>query len=407
MVKRTYKKNYSLIFFGFIILYNFIITNKFEPWTIDGNTHAYHLVDFSMGFCSRFLPGAIYNFLFDDTSIEAVSLFATGVFVICAGLISLMFGKVINAVDVEERPFLVYLLLVSITGISTLPMYVYRMGSLDSYWFLLFLLSIIVLSKKWLYFLIVPITLMMVMVNYGSLVNFIPFLLLIMIYKTTTICEKKETTYLWITIVVSAVCSVILTIYFVLYEQSNLTYTFEEFSEILNARGFGGESVYYGSNLYDIEYYEEVDYDVLNGVESPILHAIAFVYYRMLMGLARISIEKAIAPMLLALPMLVLIFSCFNRKIKDKEEPLMKRMAFCGMIAMFFGTLVGGLLFSTDVVRFLGHAYTLLFFSFIYVIYKEKKDFLQNAKDCVKSVPKTLVALYSMCYFFTVFDPMG
>ena len=53
----------ALSFFAFIVIYNFVFVDKpFEFSSLCDVTYAYHLVDFSVGFCTKLLPGAIYNF---------------------------------------------------------------------------------------------------------------------------------------------------------------------------------------------------------------------------------------------------------------------------------------------------------------------------------------------------------
>ena len=77
------------------------------------------------------------------------------------------------------------------------------------------------------------------------------------------------------------------------------------------------------------------------------------------------------------------------------------------MVYMFFCTFIFGVFFSTDVVRFLGHAYSILFASFLYVTYKEKGDGFDFIRKSIEKIPKNYIALYCMCYVFMVFDPMG
>lgn len=407
MIKKFFSKHYSLHFFIFILLYNFVVTRGFELWTIDSGTYTYYLVDFSMGFCSKFLPGAIYNFFFDDTSTTAVSIFAIFLFLLCAALISIMLEKILKNADEKNKNLLLFLFVFLLTGPSLLPMCIYRIGSHDVFWILFFLLSILFLSNKRLYILIVPMCMLSVTVNYGSLVSFIPAILLMMIYKITLIQEKKEKKWLWFTTILSLLSAVLLSAYFMIFEHSNLTYTFEEFTAILNERGYVGEPYYFGSNLYDIEYYEEINYEHLESIQSPFIYAIAHVYYRVVWNFAYISMETIIAPLLLSLPVIILIFSFLKTRIKDKEEKKLKRFVVFCMLAMFFFILLGGVFLSTDIVRFWGHAYTLLFAFFLYIVYNEKNDNLQHMSDCIAKIPKPVVALYFMCYLFMVFDPTG
>ena len=57
------RQRYALFFFVFFVLYNFIVVNHCRIVPTWGLTYTYHLLDFSFGFCARFLPGAVFNLI--------------------------------------------------------------------------------------------------------------------------------------------------------------------------------------------------------------------------------------------------------------------------------------------------------------------------------------------------------
>ncbi len=404
-IVRDKKHPYLPFYFLAFIAYNFFVTASMNPMGLSDVCYPYFLVDFSMGFCSKLLPGAIYNFFFNNTSKEAVFAFNTVIFLVFVFIILVLLEKLLMHHEGKNRTNIILLTVFFLTGISTFPMYVYKMGSLDSFWMYFTVLSILFLSDKRLYLLIVPSSLMVIMVNFGSLFVYIPFILLLMIYKTTVIQDKKEKALLWIVISLSFVSTVLLTGYFVLCEKDNLVYTFEEFSAILNERGYEGVSKYYATALYPEPYYENVDYAGINSIESPLPRALYFLYQRLLFTLRAISFKNGIAPMLICLPVVSLVLLCFKAFIKQGNDNKMKKAVIICMSLMFFLSIVACVAFSADITRFIGHAYTLLLASFFYIMYYERETFTDHLSRLLSKIPQFVVVIYTLIYALMVFDP--
>ncbi len=406
-ILRDKKHPYLPFYFLGFIAYNFFVTASMNPMGLSDVCYPYFLVDFSMGFCSKLLPGAIYNFFFNNTSREAVFTFNTIVFIAFVLIILVLLEKLLLCLEGKNRTSVILLTVFFLTGISTFPMYVYKMGSLDSFWMYFTVMSVLFLADKRLYLLIIPSTLMVIMVNYGSVFVYIPFILLLMIYKTTLIQDKKEKVFLWIVVCVAFVSALLLTGYFAMYEQSNLVYTFEEFSEILSGRGYEGISKYYATGLYSEPYYEIVDYEEINSIESPVLRSLFYSYQRLWFNLKSISFEIGIVPMLLCLPVVTVIFFCFNAFLKQKNDNKLKKAVIICMSLMFFLSIVACTAFSADVVRFIGHSYTLLSASFFYVMYYERENIADHLSGLLSKIPRFAIVFYAVIYALMVFDPEG
>ena len=71
----TEKHYYSLFFFLFILIYSFVVSGGMRPWSSIGLTQSFHAVDYSMGFCARFLPGAVYQFIFGAVNETTLNLY--------------------------------------------------------------------------------------------------------------------------------------------------------------------------------------------------------------------------------------------------------------------------------------------------------------------------------------------
>lgn len=404
-IMRDKKHPYLPFYFLIFIAYNFFVTASMNPMGLSDVCYPYFLVDFSMGFCSKLLPGAIYNFFFNNTSKEAVFAFNTVVFLVFVLIILLLLEKLLLLHEGKNRTNIILLTVFFLTGISTFPMYVYKMGSLDSFWMYFTVLSVLFLSDKRLYLLIVPSSLMVIMVNFGSLFVYIPFILLLMIYKTTVIQDKKEKALLWGVITLSLVSTVLLTGYFVLCEKDNLVYTFEEFSAILNERGYEGVSKYYATALYPEPYYENIDYEGIDSIESPLPKALYFLYQRLLFTLRAISFENGIGPLLICLPVVSAVFLCFRAFLKKENVDRLKKAVIILMSLMFFLSIAACTAFSADIVRFTGHAYTLLLASFFFVMYYEREKIADHLSKLLSKVPQFVIIVYTLFYALMVFDP--
>lgn len=404
-IMRDKKHPYLPFYFLIFIAYNFFVTASMNPMGLSDVCYPYFLVDFSMGFCSKLLPGAIYNFFFDNTSKEAVFAFNTVVFLSFVLIVLALLEKLLLRFEEKNRKSIMLLTVFFLTGISTFPMYVYKMGSLDSFWMYFTVLSVLFLADKRLYLLIIPSSLMVIMVNFGSLFVYIPFILLLMIYKTTVIQDKKEIVLLWIVAAVTLVSTVLLSGYFVIYEKNNLVYTFEEFSAILNERGYEGISKYYATALYPEPYYENVDYAGINSIESPLPRTLYFLYQRLLFTLRAIGFKNGIAPMLLCLPVVAAVFLCFKALLKNENGSGLKKAVIILMSLMFFLSIAACAAFSADVVRFTGHAYTLLLASLFYVMYYEREKIADCLSVLLSKIPQFVIIIYTLVYAFMVFDP--
>lgn len=396
---------YSLTIFIFVILYNFVIFEGFTAWKMHSVAYTFHLVDFSFGFCTKFLPGAIYNFLFDSTDERFIVLYEAAIFLFFLFIISLLLEKLIKTVDEKQKTTMLFLVMLFATGTSTFTLHIFMLGSLDTYWFYLSVIFLLLLSDKRLYFLIVPLSGIMIIVHYTSLAAFIPFLLLFILYKITITENRSELLYLWIVLVLSAVTALGFTFYFVVFEADNLTYSFAEFLKILNEKKIGCDTSYLATSLYDYDSYGLFNKEFFDSIESPVLYAIAQMGYRVKTTFALRPLMQGVVPFLLNLPVVFLILSYFNKKRKEKNCTKFKLYVLYLISAMYFLIIGVTLFLSTDTGRFVGHSYLLFMALFFYILYNEKDDGLEHIKTLLSRIPKSLITLYCLLYMFLFFEP--
>lgn len=409
-IKNFCKKHiYFFCFFSFILIYNCVVVG-FESWGSWHTIYSFYLVDYSMGFCSKMLPGVIYNFLFDDTSLQAVYSYCVFLYVLFIFLVVILLEKLVKLVEKENRSTLLFILLFFISGTLTFSAHVRMPGSHDFYWLVFAVLSLLCLSDKHFYIFIIPLSLLAVMVNYGYLVSYFLCVVALMIYKTATLSQNKDKIFLWIIIVLTVVLSLLLGVYFLLFERDNLKYTVEEFCKILESRGFTGENEYYRATLYNIDsydvFYENFNEKNINDAQTPIIYALATVYHRILIAFSGIRIETGIFPFLLALPCVAMIILYLCKKLKNETNKTKVFSLIC-LIPIFFVIIFISIFLSTDIIRFICNAYTGLFGSFLFLLYFEKGDSLNYIRDWIKKIPPFLILVFLIFYLFSIFDPIG
>lgn len=398
-LQKAYKNNKIAIFiFLFECIYLFLVPSNCRFWAVDNITYAYHAVDFSMGFCTKILPGAIYNFIFKNTSAFTMNLWQTILFLLFLAAVSLMLQKVLYKYrDTKAFWLMIFLFL---AGPFTLSIFIVEFGMLDVYWVYFAIIAMAFLSDKRLEILIVPMAFLIILVHYSSIICYIPFIFLLLLYKIT-VSDKKEKTILIITSVLFVSVAFASLFYFLINETGNLTYSMEDFNKILSSRG----SDYF--KYYDYAFYRDTSGEgyALNNYgisDNPqISNVINVVIQQIILNFALTDYKKHLFKFLLMCPIVFLLYKYFFSLVKQKERSGFQRIVFVGMMAMFLVTFLGGCLFSTDIIRWASHALICLFASFMYVNYKEDKVNFKVCEKSIKRLPAAMIISYCIIYFLT------
>lgn len=406
----TRKHYYGLCLFAFLFIYCAVVPSEGRPWIVNDATYSFYAIDFSIGFCSRVIQGALYNLIFRIPDYLTVSIYLMVIFIITFGAVSYLAERFIKSVDAQYRKSAIIITLFFLTGPATFAVLVPVFGMIDVFWVFAAALSMLCLQKKKLYFLVVPLTVFMVLVYYGATLCYIPFLAIVLLYKISMTEEKKEKRYLIAVFVAMVALTIFLTVYFVVFERSNLTMTMEEFGEFLMSRGVSEGDLYY----YNFSYYRHLDGFEENGfLEIPEFDAGSSPaeVIKVLFQQAWISIFVKeftyVTPLVAALilPVLVFIYKFLIMFFKKAKGNNLKRFSlFCGM-ALFPFVIVAGFCFSTDVVRWIGNAFLPTLALFMYIIYKERAWAMELVHGTLNNIGTTTLIPYYLVYSLTVFLP--
>lgn len=383
---------YSVFFFLFLLIYSFVVPGEMKLWETYELTRSFHAVDFSMGFCSRFLPGAVYNFLFDSFSDQTMNIYLSVLMIGFFLALSIFLEKFMLNVDSGYRFAALLVLLFFLTGPATFSIYIKVLGMLDVYWVFTALLFLALLSKKATWpFLFVPF-LLCVVIYYVTWLCYIPFFIIIILYKISLTETKKDRIYLWVSLIASVIVSVALTVYLVLFEKDNLVHTAYEFADILNSKGID-YTLYYEESLFYL-----VDDTVLAGnIFDELLSRLSGIF-------EGFNLFTRIPLVMLLAPVVITIYKFFFKQISECNSTL-KKISYSCMLLLFAGTIVSSFFTSTDFVRWAGHAFLPLFASFIYVLHNEGTVAWEYISKGFEKQPLRLIIIFLVFYAMVVYDP--
>ncbi len=392
-----------------MIIYSAFVSEGFKLWVPGPGVLAIHAVDFGLGFCSRLLPGAIYNLFFDKVDSVRTTAYVAVLMVIFFIVLSLILEKFLLSIKSEDRKTALILLIFFLTGPSTFAIHMYYPGTFDMYWTFAAVLLFILLSKKQsTLFVFLPFVLC-IMVYYASLISFIPFFVIIILYKISCCESQKEKRTLWGVLTFSLVVTIALGIYLAFFEVYNLKYTVDEFHKIYSAKGTDNFN-YYDRSLFKNVGFEDdlhIYYEMLEGTNSKLVRLWTEVLYRIRITFSDLTLRDKSTIFAVILPAAAFIFSFLLNQIKENRQSGKKLKAFANfcMIVLPFFTVIISLMFSEDLVRWTAHAFVNLFSGFLYILYKEKEDVWCWVKNKLSKIPFSLIILYFIFYASVVYHP--
>lgn len=405
--KFSEKHYYAALIFAFIFVYA-LITPKETLFRVSEAILAIHAVDFGMGFCSRLLPGAIYNLFFDSVSPAKTAAYVNTLLVIFFIVMSFLLEKLVLSVESGHRKTALIILAFFITGPATFAIHIHYPGMLDMYWVFCALFLFVLLSKKQLTPLIFLPFVLCVTVYFASLICFIPFFVIIVLYKISYSESKKEKAILWSFLIFAALAAVALSIYFAVFENGNLIYTIDEFHEIYSKKGtdrffYFDQNLYKDVYTYDLEKY--ATYQPENGTNIELIFG--EILLRVNYTFSKMTLSDKLIIFALIAPVFSLVFAFLFTELKYniKSKNRLKAFANICTIALPFFTLFSSVFFSEDLVRWIGHAFLTLFATFLYLLYKEGKEAWSRIESHISKIPFAFLLIYFTFYATTVYHP--
>ncbi|MBQ2931399.1 MAG: hypothetical protein IJE62_00940 [Clostridia bacterium] len=407
---KSFCKNhiYAFAFFAFLVLYNFVVVLKCQLPQISEVVYSFHIVDYSIGFCSKLLVGAIFNFFYDEINRSNVLTYEIILILLLFVTIAIFCEKLFKKVSYKYRKTALIIIFFFLSGPGTFAPHILDIGSLDLYWVYFTVLFIVCLTNQKLYPLIIVPFVFCVLIHFASLICFIPFFVIVSLYKLSGIEDITERKKLWISLIVSVILAVALAAYFMMFERSNVNYTIEEFHEFLKSKGSTHFRYYdwYLYQVYESELNEVVkQFETTQGIWYAIQTVFQQMHYTILLLLRNPeSLTASTEAFLFSLPITVLLFAFIIKQIKDNRKNKIRSFSLVLSLMLFFATPVTGLFFSLDYVRWFAHAFLILFMTCLYICYIENQNCWQTLHNIISKFPVATLLGYFIVYITNTYS---
>lgn len=405
--EKLYEHRYGLLFFAALMVYSIVISNKLEPWQVSNFSFSFYVVDFSLGFCSKLLPGAAFNLFFDNLTKEKVSMILSILVTICFFIFSMLLGEAYRkTVEKNKKTFLI-IIAFFLTGPVTFSKYFDLFCWLDFFWLFSAVISILCLSRKTLYIFVIPLMWIAIMSHYGAILCYVPFIAIFMLYMLSEEENKRIKRYLTVVWVILVVTSLALAGYLIAFETKNINLTFDELKKFFADRGVeNGDYFYYAffrtsDTTGQEEYFAEKFGDMISvaGIQNPVLIFLTTIIQQIQVTLKLFAFEEA-REIVMSMPVIAFIYRIYIEQFRtEKNNKLRKFVLFC-MPCLMAGTSVFGILLSTDTTRWISHGIMPAFIMMFYMMQREKA-FALKVTEAVDRIPPEILTVYFLMYAST------
>ncbi len=368
--------------------------------------YGFYLVDYSVGFCTKLLPGAIYNALFSSTDATSIRMYTMTLFFAFLMGLSFCIVKFATSFDKDLRPKMLIFSLVLVCGISSVTFCGKYLEMLDTYWLLFALIMLSFVRNKYLKWCIPILLIVSILVHMASAVFIMPFFVVILLLENSAKSENRGAIYTIVS--VSIAVSVLLAIYFVLNEENNILMSIDEFHEFMSKRNtelYEYVTYYYDYSLYKthvIDGAEQISANfseyILFDSENIVAKFLNTLYSQLFLT---VNIYKASGEgfpfklLVSCLPIVILLYSYGVTTIKNNKENKLRVFALIAAFVAFPMEFFVLLLFSPDIVRWFSHTFTVMFAVMLYDMYLYKDVKYKDNKNWVYSI-----AAYFVFYVF-------
>ena len=409
--EKLYEHRYGLFFFLFLMGYSFIFSGGMQPWRVTEVGYSFHAVDFSIGFCTKLLPGAICNFLFDEITKEKVTVYLNFLIILVFLTIAYFLEKLLLS-NIKHKKALLIISVFFLTGPATFSIYLQIISWLDFYWLIAAILSIIFLQRKETYILVIPAMLFAIMSHYAAILCYVPFVCIYMLYKISDIKDKKEKVFLWLIWTVTVVSSLVLTAYMVINEVGNVKITYEELTELLSSRD-ARDYIYYKFNFYKdsmselftTEMFPEMEKYRIENIDPnqhPVIVLIKTIILQIKVNLMINTLSDNIIHFLLVLPVAIFLYKMLWYQFNKSKENKLKCFSILCQMMLYVVTVFFGCLFSEDTIRWLSHATLPMFILFFFLYKNEGEEFRAEVDSTVEKTPIKAMLPFLVIYMGTV-----
>ena len=398
------RHRFAIVFFVTIVLYNFVIVGRLKPWHVSDITFTYHIVDYSVGFRSQLLPGAVFYGIFGEHSTRNIAtIYETVLLLLFFAGISLLLEKLMRSVDIDKKCSAVLLIFFFLTGSFTFSIFTDELGMLDVYWLFFSLLFFFFIRNRILRWVIPVLYILSLLIHFSAVINYIVLFSIILLYEAS-LSEKKQKLVFFIIFSVSMFVTTGLFVYFLRYHTENLKLTIDEFHDMQNSRG-SEYYVYYDYSFFNSYGERSVVSPEVLGIESPFVRVVKMICEKCKFTFFSYSncIEKSVLNLLTAVlllfPILIFIYKHLIWFFNGIDDNKLKKFCVFLVMSQFPFTAVFGCMFSPDVIRWFTHAFLIFFSLTLYLIYKENQFAVSVLSDMDKYKRNPSLLIYAVAWF--------
>ncbi len=407
--QKLYEHRFGLFFFAVMMCFGLGILDPMRIIDKNGVTYSFYCVDFSLGFCTKLLPGAIYNLLIGKYDETAITIYVKALVVIVFILISIIFERILKAAETAKRKEAFFFVCFAAVVVY---FSFFRAGLaylLDFHWIIAAVFFIIFLSNKKLYVFIPLALLYAVMTHYVSCICYVAICLLILLYKAYITEEKKEKYFLFGIFGISFAAALAIFAYMLFFELDNVKISYPQFMSLFSKRGVGQVDYYRFSFFRDVvedifqDYYSQENIGVITNIDmnQPLLKILYQTIVQQFEINAYLADHKSQLPQVFVfVPGLVMMLADIISRIR--KAPVFEKLICLVGIGLFVFICVFSLVFSTDTIRWLSNAILTLSIFYFFVMSLGRKDGT-NLRSVAADLPDALYYLYiAMCAVFSV-----
>ena len=425
----------SIVSFVVLIVYGLVVVRRCALPKVMGLCYYYHCVDFSLGFCSKFLPGTIYNLFVRTPSPESATVYESILLGLLYIIVSVMLERLVLSLPEKYSPVLFLLTAFYLTGPATFAPYIYKLGMPDVYWLLATVPFMLLLQKRWARWVLPVFFVFAVMIHFGVLLNYVPFFALLILYELTRAKEKFDRRQLTAVFLAGIVFAVGTFVYFGFNDKNNVKVDIEEFNQLMESRGvektnYFDNALFRNSALFKDGKIDEAELREAMGIEddfvgapneplfpndhgSIILQMVNSVVYEFQIhfylythsDIVKHTFSQFFFLSVVLFPVCILFLRIFVRRFREAKGQRLDRFLYFCLIVYLPIASVGSLFVSTDSTRWVFHGFTVLFTFMLYLVYREKAIVLDALTGLIRRIPGFAICFYYLIYFFTVLDP--
>ena len=408
-----FSHRYFFAVFLYLLFYSYFVSGQMNAWTVDSAVQALYGLDFSFGFLSRILPGAIYMFFFHKVESKTVAVYSAVLLILFFAILSLFCEKILKKCsNKKEITICVILLMLFLTGPFTFAVYVQGLGISEVYWLFCTVLFFFFLEHRALYPFIIPLCLIVLLFNYSAIICYIPFYCILILYKISISNKTKDKTILYFVFALSAAASIILFLYFTSTLDTNVKYTLPEFEKKLSERGATDNE--YASVYFFTSFHKDLEF-VPDSIDSPFwknfsekfpaLWVFIIPFFHMLRE--GFNVFYYLDLIILLAPILFFVLRFFIQCIKNKTNNKLRRFVYFCVPVLFFVTVIFSFLISIDRLKWVSCAFIPLFSSILYLFYHEEKnsitEYLSRVFFTGSGKISPFVISFCIVYAFTIY----